>query len=362
VGRIRIGVIGCGLVAQAMHLPHLRELHDRFELAALCDLSPGLLGELGARYGVARRFLDHRALLDGPLDAVLVATPDPHADVVVDALRAGKHVLAEKPLGYTLREADEVIAARRRAGTVCLVGYMKRYDPAVRQAAPRVRAMRDLQAIHVTVLHPAEAAQAAHHEVRRVLDVPEATGAALRARQDRLIREVIGEFTAAERFAFAEGLLSTLVHDVNLLRALAGEPEAVASTTAWAEARSLVSILRYPSGVHATVAVHFLPDLDRYDERLGFYGRGQRIGLAFPSPFYRNVPTELVLEGTADGAPFETRVRASMREAFKEELVHFAECIEQGRTPETPPEDARADIALLHRMFAALRPVHAERP
>jgi predicted dehydrogenase len=355
VGRIRIGVIGCGLVAQTMHLPHLRELHDRFELVALCDVSPGLLGYLGEHYGVVRRFEDYRALLREPLGAVLIASPDSHGEMVVDALRAGKHVLAEKPLCYTLGEADAVIAAQQAAGTVCMVGYMKRFDPAVRYAAPRIRAMADLQAIHVTVLHPAEAAQTAHHDVRRFPDVPAAAGSRLRDEQDRLIREAVGSCTPAERYVFAESLLSTLVHDVNLLRSLAGDPAEVLFTDAWADARSLVSVLRYPSGIRAVLALHFLPDLDRYEERVAFHGRSQRITLVFPSPFFRNAPTAVVLEATVDGHPAETRLTASVREAFKEELVHFADCVEGGYTPETPPAEAREDVVLLHRMFAALR-------
>jgi predicted dehydrogenase len=355
VGRIRIGVIGCGLVAQTMHLPHLRELHDRFELAALCDVSPGLLGYLGEHYGVPRRFDDHRALLREPLDAVLVATPDSHAGIVVDALRAGRHVLAEKPLCYTLGEADAVIAAQRAAGTVCMVGYMKRFDPAVRYAAPRIRAMPDLQAVHVTILHPTEVAQTAHHDVRRFPDVPEAARRRLREAQDRLIREAVGPCTSAERFVFAESLLSTLVHDVNLLRALAGDPAEVLFTDAWADGRSLVSVLRYASGIRAVLALHFLPDLDRYEERLAFHGRSARLTLVFPSPFHRNAPTAVVTEAVVDGHPAETRLTASLREAFREELIHFADAVESGRPPATPPGEARDDVALLHRMFAALR-------
>lgn len=353
--RIRIGVVGCGLIAQAMHLPHLHELDERFELAAVCDVSPATLRHVGERYGVSRRFADHRELLGAPLDAVLVASPDSHAPVVVDALRAGKHVLAEKPLCYTLREADEVLAAHRAAGTVCMVAYMKRYDPAFRRALGRIRAMRDLRAVHVTVLHPSEAAQVAHHDVRRFADAPEAARARLRADQDRLIREAVGEVTPLERRVFAECLLSTLVHDVNLLRALLGTPDAVLFADAWAGSRSLVAALRWASGVRGLVALHYLDDLAHYEETLACHGPGERIRLVFPSPFFRNAPTPLIVEETVGGAAAETRLTVSMREAFKEELLHFADCVERGVGPETPPEDARGDVELLHRIFRALR-------
>jgi predicted dehydrogenase len=338
-----------------MHLPHLRELDDRFEIAALCDVSPGALRHVGDRYGVARRHADHRALLREPLDAVLVLSADSHGPVIVDALRAGKHVLAEKPMCWTLREADEILAAHRAAGTTCMIAYMKRYDAGLRHAAPLLRGLPGLQAIHVTVLHPSEAHQIGHHDVRRFDDVPAETRARLRAEQDALIREAIGDFTPLERRVFAGNLLSTLVHDVNLLRALAGDPEEVLLTDVWAGGDSLLTVLRYPGGVRATVALHYLWDLARYEETLAWYGRADRVRVVFPSPFFRNMPTPVVVEGMEDGRPFERRVIAAMTEAFREELVHFADCVAGGRPPETTPEEARGDVALLHRVFGALR-------
>ena len=60
--RLKVGIVGCGAIAQIQHLPHLRELSDEFEIAGLCDLSPKLLAELGDEYGVPpeRRFPDHQ--------------------------------------------------------------------------------------------------------------------------------------------------------------------------------------------------------------------------------------------------------------------------------------------------------------
>ena len=56
-----------------------------------------------------------------------------------------------------------------------------------------------------------------------------------------------------------------------------------------------------------------------------------------------------------DGKPFEKQVIASMKEAFKEELLHFAECVQKGMTPITTPQEAKGDVALLHQIFKAIR-------
>jgi predicted dehydrogenase len=338
-----------------MHLPHLKELHERFELVALCDVSPGTLRYVGDYYGVARRFADYRQLLREPLDAVAILSADSHGQAIEDALRAGKHVFAEKPMCFTLGEADAILAAHRTARRVCMIAYMKRYDPAFRYVEPLVRALPNLQAIHITVLHPSEGNQTGHHDIRRFPDVPAEIRDQLRTDQDALIREVIGDFTPLERRVFAGNLLSTLVHDINVLRGLSGDPEEVLFTDVWAGGESMTTTLRYAGGVRAIIALHYLPDLAHYEETVAYYGRADRVSLVFPSPFFRNMPTAAIVEGMEDDRPFAKRVTASMKEAFKEELLHFADCVDQGLTPVTTPEEARGDVLLLHRIFRAIR-------
>jgi predicted dehydrogenase len=355
--RIRIGVVGCGLIAQMMHVPHLVELDDLYELVALCDVSPGTLAHVGDRYRVARRHTDWRALVQEPLDAVLIATAGSHAPIALAALRAGKHVLTEKPMCYTRREADELVAAVAATGLTFMVAYMKRYDPGYRYALEALPAVRPaLRYVQVTVLHPSEPAQAGHHDIRRVRDVPAEVLARLVAEEDALIREAIGEFTPRERVAFAEALLSTLVHDVNAVRGLLGEPAEVVATEFWAGAESVVSLWRYAQGFRVMVSLQYLWDLADYREEIGLYAPGARLRLCFPSPFFRNEPTPVVLSGMTGEAAWEKRVVVSHREAFKEELRHFAACVRGGRPPTTSVEDGRADVLWLHRMWQARTP------
>ena len=353
--RTRIGVIGCGGIAQIMHLPHLKELHELFEVVALCDVSPGALKYVGEYYRVTKRFTDYRDLLKAPVDAVAVFSADSHGQVMVDALKAGKHVFAEKPMCFTLREADEILAAHKKAGTLCMVTYMKRYDPGFRYAQPLIRNLKDLQAIHITILHPSEGNQIGHHDLRRFADVPAKVQKQLRADQDALIGEVIGDFTPLERRVFANNLLSTLVHDINVLRALSGDPAEVLFTDVWAGGEGMLTCMRYASGVRAIISLQYLPDLANYEETVAYYAKAGRVRLVFPSPFFRNMPTPVFVEGMEDGKPFEKRVIASIKEAFKEELLHFAECVQKGKTPVTTPEEAKGDVALLHKIFKAIQ-------
>ncbi len=359
--RIRIGVVGCGLIAQMMHVPHLVELDDLYELAAVCDVSPGALAFVGDRYGIARRHTDWRALLEEPLDAVLIATAGSHAPIALAALAAGKHVLTEKPMCYTLREADAMVEAAAGSGRTLMVAYMKRYDPGYRWAQAALPAVRgDLRYVQVTVFHPSERAQTAHHDIRRFRDVPPAVRGRLVAEEDALVREAIGEFAPRERSAFAEALLSTLVHDVNAVRGLLGEPAEVTATEFWAGGESVLSVWRYAAGFRVVLSLQYLWDLADYREEIGLYAPGARLRLCFPSPFFRNEPTPVVLSGMDGDAAWEKRVIASHHEAFKEELREFAACVREGRKPLTSAEDAREDVRWLHRMWQARTPRSVE--
>src|SRR5215831_9682096 len=102
MARLRVGVIGCGTVAQIMWLPNLRELDDHFDLKAICDISPGLVESLGSYYNVSSCFVDYRDLIAANLDVVIILTPGSHAAAAIAAMQAGKHVLVEKPMCFTL--------------------------------------------------------------------------------------------------------------------------------------------------------------------------------------------------------------------------------------------------------------------
>src|SRR5690242_1316577 len=99
--RLRVGVVGCGLIAQVMHLPHLQELDDRFEIVALCDISLATLSAVADKYGITHRFARWQDLVTHDLDAVLVLTTGSnHSSPAIAAAQAGRHVFVEKPMCF----------------------------------------------------------------------------------------------------------------------------------------------------------------------------------------------------------------------------------------------------------------------
>jgi predicted dehydrogenase len=354
--RVRTGVVGCGLIAQVMHLPHLRELDDRFEIAALCDLSRSTLDAVGELYGVQRRYTRWQDLLAADLDAVLIFSSGSHAPPALAAMAAGRHVFVEKPMCWTLREADAMIAAADAAGVVLMVGNMKRFDPAYERARPVVAGLRDrdLRLVRITTLEAPLLPYVQHYRLVRHTDIPAETLAALRAEGDVLLREALGDDSPAEiRKVYADVLLDSLVHEVNALRGLLGEPEAVTSAETWLGGEGVTAVLRYPGDIRCVLTWVNLPTLRHYSQELAFYGVADRVTLRYPSPFLRNEPTELLVEGMQDGAAWETAYTVSYEEAFKRELIHFHECIVERRAPATTASSARRDIALLQAIARA---------
>ncbi|MGI9252984.1 MAG: Gfo/Idh/MocA family protein [Thermomicrobiales bacterium] len=138
--RLRIGVLGCGQIAQAAHFESCRKARNA-DLYAICDRAPDLLARMAAVHQPAAAYGDYDAMLADPLvDAVIVAIADQfHVDAAIAALRAGKPVLVEKPMAVSVEEAERLAAAVAETGLPVQVGTMKRYDPGIAFARQFIR-------------------------------------------------------------------------------------------------------------------------------------------------------------------------------------------------------------------------------
>ncbi|MHB9131387.1 MAG: Gfo/Idh/MocA family oxidoreductase [Armatimonadota bacterium] len=127
---VRFGIIGTANIANSTHIPCLQK-QEGVEIVALSDLDPVALTKTQQRTGAPVAVRDYQQLLTLPeVDAVVVATPnDTHAEIVVAALEAGKHVLCEKPMATSARDCDRMIAAAERAGKTLQIAQPYRYSP-----------------------------------------------------------------------------------------------------------------------------------------------------------------------------------------------------------------------------------------
>ena len=240
------------------------------------------------------------------------------------ALEAGKHVIVEKPMCYTLREADTLISTARRCGRHLMVGYMKRHDPGYLYGRQQVHQIGNLRCVQINVLHPAETLYFAHHRIKRFNDVPAKKIEALQSEWDQLAVEAIGPVSQRLRFLYQEVFLGSMVHDVNALQGILGRPDRVLFTTIWPEDvtyPTITTVLAYDQGPRVIFTWSYLPELRDYFEELAFLGEASRVRIQFPSPFLKHFPTPVEVQGMENGVEWRKRVNVSYAEAFKEDVT-----------------------------------------
>ena len=131
---IRIGILGCGHIARSRHIPEYASNPD-CSLAGYYNPTAAKAEEMAERYG-GRVYASAEELLADPgIDAVSVCTSnDAHAALSVAAMRAGKHVLCEKPMACSPEEAEEMLWVSEESGRLLMIGHNQRFLPAHREA------------------------------------------------------------------------------------------------------------------------------------------------------------------------------------------------------------------------------------
>lgn len=132
---LRIGVLGCGPIAQFAHFEACQKASN-VVLYAICDAAPDLLNRMQSLWQAQFAFNDYEQMLADPaLEAVIIATADHfHVPLALRAVKAGKHVLVEKPLSYSIAECQQLIEAAAKHNVVVQVAHMKRFDAGIEYA------------------------------------------------------------------------------------------------------------------------------------------------------------------------------------------------------------------------------------
>lgn len=135
MAKLKIGIIGCGGIANQKHFPALKKNADLNEIVAFCDIFPERAEKAAKEFGApgAKVYTDYRALLDDPkVEIVHVCTPNvSHSEIAIAAFAAHKHVYCEKPMSYSTAEAEKMVEAWKKSGKQFTVGYQNRFRPEV---------------------------------------------------------------------------------------------------------------------------------------------------------------------------------------------------------------------------------------
>lgn len=128
--RVKVGIIGCGGIGNNKHMPSLKKL-GYIDMVAFCDIDIEKAKKSAAEFGVegAKVYADYRELLkDASIVTVHVCTPNKsHSEISIAAMEAGKHVMCEKPMAKTAKEARLMVEAAKKTKKILTIGYQNRY-------------------------------------------------------------------------------------------------------------------------------------------------------------------------------------------------------------------------------------------
>jgi UDP-N-acetyl-2-amino-2-deoxyglucuronate dehydrogenase len=133
VKKLNIGIIGCGRIAYK-HAEAIKK-NEKANLLCVCDIIEERAREYKDKYGAEAHFTDYRKMLEySGLDVVNICTPSGmHAEMGIAAAQAGKHVIVEKPMALSLKDADDLIEACDESGVKLAVCFQNRFNPPVQK-------------------------------------------------------------------------------------------------------------------------------------------------------------------------------------------------------------------------------------
>lgn len=354
---LRIAILGAGIIAQSIHIPSI--LRAGLKLVAVCDLSPSRADEVANRYGVKAETDPRAVFANSEVDAVLIATPGSHAELTIAALKAGKHVLAEKPLALNAHEVDEIEAAQKASGKVLQIGYMKMHDPLAKRAAKEIAELKDIRLVRVTVSHPDDAPQIEHLRMK-----PPVKDADLREIQraveyEEKQTEIAIPGASAEFGAYFRNVIhGSLIHETSMLRGLGFDlptqwtaevfPKLAGSTPS-----SLLAV-GSKGDVRFIMSWNWLPEYPEYEEELKVLASNGRVEYKLAKPYVLEERSRLTVQ-RHDGQERQDTTYTEINETgFLRQLLAFKDSVISGAPVISNLDGVRKDLEVLTAISKAV--------
>lgn len=341
---IGIGFVGAGMVGQVAHIANYIGL-EGCRLVALAELRPELGRRAAARFGIGRLYQSHRELLaDKEVDAVVIVTRQAaQGPVTLDSLESGRHVLSEKPMAHTVEHALRLAEAAKRRDLRYAVGFMKRHDAGAQRAKALLDELRASGELGRILLMRAwcyggEFRSGTGDFV--MTDEPRPAGLATWPSAP--------DWVPAESTADYAWFLNVFLHDLNIMRFLAGDEPQVRAVDLSRRNGRLVTLdfAQFPA-VLEMAEIPF-PDWQEGVEIL--FERG-RLTLEFRSPLLRNVPAHVELERAGERQQLEIP-RVPWSWAFHRQAEAFVSDVASRREPLASGADSVGDLRIAEAIWS----------
>ncbi|OWZ30204.1 hypothetical protein C356_05929 [Cryptococcus neoformans c45] len=351
---LNVAVIGAGEVAMCIHLPTLTLMSHMYEVMAIVDVSQQAVEHCARKFNIPRTFTDVGDMLAAcsDVDVVVMCHSDEfHSTHAVQCLQAGKHVFIEKPMAQTLREADEIEAARLASGKLVFVGYMRRYATAFLRVKKVVQELDPAEINYVRIrnftsrVKDGIISQNATFP-QQFSDIPTEASAERRRAATNQFEELTGlDFMAPVSQYIRACKFHISPHDLSLMRELFGVPQQVISAISSARGNFIAILFQYEGFVVAYESGQ--DEVLSVDATMDICTQQRRIKLAFDSPYIKGLPiTATILSRHPNGDFSQETIRPTYEDYYTLQFKEMYRCLVDGAAIKTTVLDSREDIAL----------------
>lgn len=340
----------------------MHKLPELFKVRVLCDIDQAALSRASLIFPTARPYSSLETMISeeaSRVDCVLLLSSGDHQKSLSMLVKLDVPVFVEKPLAYGHEAARACVDEFIRMKVPLQVGYMKRYYGAVERLRS-VMTSEMVTSMSLDLVHPPEDAYLLPVlGETRLLTTDLCAFLDSEARRpgasDALARIGVPDQDVNARRAYVL-LATSAIHDINLIRAIAGSPFEVPFAQFWNKGLCGRIILNYSDTFTAALTYSYV-ETAGYEETLRLVGATGRWTARFPCPYLPHSPATLhTVRGAPTGLPDEQLEQVSLSDPFETQLKDFHDAIVRDRPPTISGHEGAADLALIERIIQAASP------
>ncbi len=343
---VRIGMVGVGYIGQVAHLANYAEV-EGCEVTAVAEIRPELRDAVQAHYGIPQAFSSHRELLDNAeLDAVIAVTRRHHVGpVALDCLKAGKHLLTEKPMAATLEQAEILAKAAQAAGVKYAIGYMKRHDEGVQLAKGLVEGF-----MGSGELGPLTFARFYCFQGDSFYDPALPVGLGEERPEGLESWVVAPDWLPQELHADYDNFMNVYSHDINLMRYLL---DATPTVTHFDYRAGVGGAALFDVGDFSAVLEFGMFEHRGWYEGVELFFQHGRLTIELPPPLLKDTSARVTLQRGGDENAIET-FETKQGWSFQRQAQAFVDDLRNDRMPLASGGDAVEDIRIAETLWKCL--------
>ena len=346
---VRLGYVGCGFMAQKVHLPNFSAIPE-CEVVALAEVREELGRRVQQRFGIERLYGHHREMAeDREIDAFAVSAAFAvQGEIAKDLLRTGRPVFMEKPMAVSVGQAEAIVEASKAPGARLMVGYMKRYDAGnelMVEALDRFRETGELGTVTFARAH------GFCGDWICGLDTPMETSDEP-VPQGKVVRPA---WLPEEFLRPYLSYLQQYTHNINLLRFFLNAEDRVRVRTVDLDEDGYSGIVSFDmDGVRAVLESGRLR-YHRWDEHTQIYFEDGWVKTWAPPLLQKNVPADVEIYRGGDEHVYSRPLpKDRWSWSYRREAEHFVSCVQTGEPFRSSGEDTLTDVRLfedIYRMY-----------